>query len=98
MGLGMFIFVGRDAVFGPDGENIIKRILYHEYGHTIQSAILGPLYLPVIAIPSLIWANSPGLSRYRVRSGRSYYSFYPERWADQLGLRYIQTDNRGKRK
>ena len=30
--------------------------LNHEYGHTIQSKILGPLYLPVIGVRSLIHA------------------------------------------
>jgi hypothetical protein len=30
--------------------------LAHEYGHTLQSKILGPLYLPVIGIPSLVSA------------------------------------------
>jgi hypothetical protein len=30
--------------------------LAHEYGHTLQSKILGPLYLPVIGIPSFISA------------------------------------------
>lgn len=55
----------------------------HEYGHSLQSAILGPLYLLVIGIPSILWA---GLGqRYRRRTGANYYSFYTERWADKLG-------------
>ena len=28
----------------------------HEYGHTLQSKMLGPLYLFVIGLPSLSWA------------------------------------------
>lgn len=31
-------------------------ILPHEYGHYLQSRTLGPLYLPVIALPSLLSA------------------------------------------
>jgi hypothetical protein len=56
-------------------------VLAHERGHSIQSMILGPLYLPVIGLPSLLWATW-----YR-RTDRdvSYYRFYTERWADYLG-------------
>ena len=52
----------------------------HEYGHSIQSRYLGPLYLPVIGLPSLIWALWWNEGR-----NRSYYSFYTEKWADHLG-------------
>ena len=51
----------------------------HEYGHCRQSRILGPLYLFVIGIPSLIWAA------IHTESMGSYYRFYTERWADKLG-------------
>ena len=56
-------------------------VFAHERGHSIQSMILGPLYLPVIGLPSLLWA-----AWYR-RTDRdvSYYRFYTERWADYLG-------------
>ena len=52
----------------------------HERGHSIQSMILGPLYLLVIGLPSLIWA-----AWWHEGRGVSYYSFYTERWADRLG-------------
>ena len=52
----------------------------HEYGHCRQSRILGPFYLLVIGLPSLLWALwwTPGRSV-------GYYSFYTERLADRLG-------------
>lgn len=56
--------------------------LLHEKGHTRQSYILGWLYIPVILIPSLIWAGC--FQKYREKRGVSYYSFYTERWADKL--------------
>lgn len=56
------------------------RTEWHEYGHCRQSMILGPLYLPVIGIPSLLWA-----AIFRPGYGRSYYEFYTEAWADKLG-------------
>ena len=52
----------------------------HELGHCYQSVYLGPLYLLVIGLPSLLWAAWWNGSR-----GVSYYSFYTEKWADRLG-------------
>ena len=75
MSLGMFLFLGTDD----------ERVIVHEYGHSIQSLILGPFYLPVIGIPSFIWANSPHYIRNRKRGRYKYTSFYPEKWANHLG-------------
>lgn len=55
----------------------------HEFGHTRQSLILGPLYLFVIGIPSIVhawWWEECGRD-----NGVSYYDFYTEKWADALG-------------
>ncbi len=72
--------IQRDVYLPTDyAENFIK----HEYGHTIQSKYLGWLYLLVIGAPSLIWANCFG--KYREKTGKSYYDFYTEKWADKLG-------------
>lgn len=65
LSLGMFIFLTdkppRDRRgLVPHGE-ISRRMLVHEYGHTVQSLILGPLYLPVVGLPSLLWAQLPPL-------------------------------------
>ena len=83
MAIGGFIFLEKGM--HPQEE---ARVLYHEYGHTLQSILLGPFYLPVIALPSLIWAGSRRCHMYRLKRGKSYYEFYPERWADRLGLPY----------
>ena len=77
MGLGMFIFIGKCDV----GD---EEILAHEYGHTVQSMLLGPLFLFVIAFPSLFWANSRRMIAYRNRKKISYYHFYPERGANRI--------------
>ena len=77
MSLGMFIFLGYGA-----GERILK----HEYGHSLQSVILGPAYLFAVGIPSFLWCNFEPIAR-KWKSGRvSYYSRYPESWADRLGF------------
>ena len=54
----------------------------HEYGHIKQSLILGPLYLFVIGIPSLIWA---ACYKYDSNNPNGYFKFYTEKWADKLG-------------
>lgn len=80
--IGMFIFLSRRHLDNP------TRVLVHEYGHTIQSCILGPLYLLIIGIPSFIWANYPRFERNRRRGKYTYSIFYPERWANYLGRKY----------
>ena len=80
MALGMFIFMCPGY-----GEREREYVLAHEYGHTIQSIILGPLFLPVIGLPSILWASLPACRKYRQTKNVSYYRFYPEAWANRLG-------------
>lgn len=54
--------------------------LSHELGHTKQSKILGPLYLPVIGLPSIIHASLHN----KVCKNKSYYHFYTEKLANKL--------------
>ena len=54
----------------------------HEYGHQLQSRFLGPLYLLIVGIPSLI-GNI--YSRIKKKDEKWYYSRFPENWADRLG-------------
>lgn len=89
--LGLFVFVTNKPYFYEKLkdrytlEDLSQRLLVHEYGHTIQSLILGPLYLIVMGIPSTLWGFLPSLSRKRKKSGLSYFSFFTEKWANQLG-------------
>lgn len=76
--LGQFVFVP---------ERCPRPLMLHEYGHTIQSLILGPLYLPVVVLPSLAWAGIPAAERFRRRHHYSYYRFFCERWANLLAKR-----------
>ena len=58
----------------------------HEKGHTVQSYILGWLYLLVIGLPSIIWCNL--FEEYRQKHGIIYEAFYTEKWADKIaGIR-----------
>lgn len=76
--IGCFIFMD-EASFRN-----YRPLLIHEYGHTIQSSILGWLYLPVIFLPSVIWFSVPALKKFRKQKKYSYYQFYTERWANHL--------------
>ena len=75
LSLGGFIFI-------PESR---PEILVHEYGHTVQSLLLGPLFLPVVGVPSIFWAGLPQMTRLRRERHISYYSRFPENWANQLG-------------
>ena len=89
--LGMFVFVTDEPFFYEklkdqySMEELSARLLVHEYGHTIQSLMLGPLYLIVIGIPSTLWGFLPNLNRKRKEEQISYFSFFTEKWANILG-------------
>lgn len=53
----------------------------HEYGHSIQSKILGPLYLLIVGIPSFV-GNI--LTRMLILRPENYYKRFPENWADKI--------------
>ena len=55
--------------------------LKHELGHAKQSLILGPLYLIIIGIPSIVWA----MLHKVIAPNKSYYWFYTESIANKLG-------------
>lgn len=89
--LGLFVFVTKEPYFYEKlkdeysmGE-LSKRLLVHEYGHTIQSLLLGPLYLIVIGIPSTLWGFLPYYNTKRKEEGLSYFSCFTESWANAWG-------------
>ena len=65
-----------------NGARYVELVRRHEKGHRKQSMMLGPLYLIVIGLPSLIWAALHSSVR-RLRTV-DYFSFYTEKWADRL--------------
>jgi len=88
--LGLFIFVPPDPYArqfkGRMGaRELFDRLVVHEYGHTIQSLLLGPLYLPVIGLPSALWSTRG--SRLRRERHLPYSVFFTEKWANRLGER-----------
>lgn len=83
MGCGLFIFYGHYTAPEP----IASSVLVHEFGHTVQSMLLGPFFLPIIGLPSLIWATADYYEKLRRRQHRSYYDLYCEAGANRLGER-----------
>ena len=81
LGVGMFLFVN-DNHYQKD-----PQILVHEFGHAVQSTILGPLFLPIMGIPSFLWCNLPPCRKLRREKGVSYYRLYTESTANYLGAK-----------
>lgn len=66
------------------------RISVHEYGHTYQSLILGPLYLIIIGIVSWSWARMKSYKDLRKNYGVPYSFYWTESWANTLGERILK--------
>ena len=79
MSLGLFIFTPQEEG-GRTGQ-----VRVHEYGHCIQSLLLGPLYLIVIGIISYTWANLPYFRKLRREKKIPYTACFVESWASKWG-------------
>lgn len=79
--LGNYIFLDSDGYYN-------YTTVKHEHGHQIQSLILGPLYLIVIGLPSIIGNIVYRIKRMYFRKNynpKLYYKQPWEAWADKLG-------------
>ena len=94
--LGKFIFVPSRRRGSRTHEEADRFLIDHEYGHMIQSLILGPAYLLLVGAPSLIWNRLPYFARKRARTGRTYYSAPFEKTANQLGAKAAAGKTRKK--
>ena len=76
--LGKYVFI-----YSEDRE--LQDTIIHELGHVKQSKILGPLYLIVIGIPSILhcWYND-FIDCCRKDGKYHYEHFYTEDWAEKL--------------
>ena len=78
LSLGLFIFTPNDEI--SDSE----KIRVHEYGHCIQSIVLGPLFL-IVGIISLVWGRHPYFAKLREEKQLPYTSCFVESWASKWG-------------
>lgn len=69
--LGNYVFISKWVI---DKEAVYD----HEFGHCIQSRILGPLYLPIVGLFS-------GIHCMLYSGDGTYYKFWTEAWANKLG-------------
>ena len=83
LSLGNYCLVNTGHYRKDINESLKRDTVRHEaIGHTKQSRLLGPLYLLIVGIPSLIWAILYGPIIKPTKHG--YYKFYTEKWADSL--------------
>lgn len=79
--LGKYIFISQTY---RDQGKVIK----HECGHVKQSKMLGPLYLIIIGIPSILHAALNGYIGCCKNNPKGYYHFFTEHWANKLMEKY----------
>lgn len=75
--LGKYVFISQ--TYRDQGMTI-----KHECGHVKQSKILGPLYLIVIGVPSILHAWLNGYIGCCKKHKEGYYHFFSEKWANRL--------------
>ena len=78
LSLGLFIFTCKE------GSPNYEKIRVHEYGHCIQSLVLGPFYL-ILGLISVCWANIPYFRKLRKEKNIPYTSCFVESWASKWG-------------
>jgi hypothetical protein len=79
------VSLGFSIIVGQDYDS--QEIRDHEYGHTIQSLVLGPFYLFTVGVISALFNL---MSRYSDAKGSgkfssNYYKRWPENQADKFG-------------
>mgnify|MGYP007056204443 CR=1 FL=1 len=79
--VGMFIFTDDQLP-----EATYNKVLSHEYGHTVQSMILGPFFPLLVGLPSMLRFRYFNFMKKRGKKPVEKYSVkYPENWANRLG-------------
>ncbi|MBP5553718.1 MAG: hypothetical protein J6X94_02490 [Lachnospiraceae bacterium] len=78
LSMGLFIFTPNSKSSYHD------KVRAHEYGHCMQSLLLGPLML-FVGILSCIWGSHPYFVNLRKEKNIHYTSFFIEAWASKWG-------------
>ena len=81
------ISLGNFSFVSPTSARHETSIIHENYGHAVQSHILGPLYLFVVGIPSILHTFH--------RKCPCYYHFYTEKWANNLAGLWVETSPSG---
>jgi hypothetical protein len=88
--LGNFININiRDRINGNFTDRVIRDPLFmHEYGHTFDSQIFGPLYLPVVGLSSALSASRAVFDP--LTGGSTHDTHWTERRANRHAARYFE--------
>lgn len=78
LSLGLFVFTPNDEIQDA------AKIRVHEYGHSIQSIVLGPLFW-IIGLISIAWGQLPYFARLRREKQLPYTACFVESWASKWG-------------
>lgn len=83
LSLGCFAFCGR---YSESNNYWFQHTRKHEFGHSIQNAILGPLFPFIIAIPSSIRYH---YKRIAVKKGKTFSTgWYDSIWFERTATKY----------
>ena len=78
LSLGLFIFTPADT------QSNAHLIRVHEYGHAVQSLVLGPLMF-FVGIISVVWGDLPYFAKLRKTKQLPYTACFVEAWASKWG-------------
>lgn len=92
LSMGLFIFTPREKCDSFLSDNLTKdeisdsisRCRVHEYGHVIQSLILGP-FMIIPGVISIMWGSMKRYAELRNTYGVPYDFCWVEKWANRLG-------------
>lgn len=92
LSMGMFIFTPYETEGDEGRQSYCEKVAVHEFGHTYQALLLGPLYPFVIGIPSLSWGSIPVFQKIRDEKNLSYTWLFCEKWASDLGEKALHEE------
>lgn len=104
LSLGLFIFIPDEKCeelkkhANHSQEELVRRcnmILVHEYGHSIQSFVLGPLFI-IPGLCSICWGRMKRYIQLREKYKVPYSFFWVEHWANSWGERITKLPSIGR--
>ena len=69
-------------IFLSENQYQFDKTVKHEIGHSKQSKMMGWSYLPIVGVAS---GSMNILTRMKILKPETYYTRWPETWADKLG-------------
>jgi len=83
-------FTVGSIIQAPSGYTFSSSLIQHEYGHYLQSQLVGPAYLPFVALPSF---GSFLADELNILPKHDHERFWTEKWSDNLSDRFRDKEN-----